>query len=323
LAEVQTATGAVDVQALGRVLMHEHVFTFHSDLHGDYPWTQEEEFITVAIEQFRRLKEVGYSTIVDLTVPGLGRNVSRVARVARAADFNVIVASGAYVTSELSMFAKNRLAVIGPSYLEDFFVREIEEGIGASGVRAAMLKCATDRQGLTPDVELVLRSVARAHLRTGVPISTHTDAFTETGLLQQKVFRQEGVDLSEVIIGHLGDTTDLAYLQRIADAGSYLGMDRFSLSTLCSFDDRVETVAKLCARGYASQIVISHDTNCGGDLRLSTEITAARYNQIDAEVLPALLKRGVSPSDIDLMLEGNPKRIFERASSKAERPALG
>ena len=61
-----------------------------------------------------------------------------------------------------------------------------------------MLKCVTDRHGVTPDVEIVLRSVARAHLRTGVPITTHTDVFTESGLAQQRIFRQEGVDLTGV-----------------------------------------------------------------------------------------------------------------------------
>jgi phosphotriesterase-related protein len=321
MAEVQTATGPTDVDALGRVLMHEHVFYFMSDIHGDYPWREEEQAVAVAVEELRRLKETGFSTIVDLTVFGLGRNVSRVARVAEAAEFNVIVATGAYTLCDLPIYFKNRLATVGPSYLEDLFVREIEEGIGDSGIRAGILKCVTDRAGLTPDVEVVLRSVARAHLRTGAPISTHTDVFYESGLIQQKVFRQEGVDLSRVIIGHSGDTTDLGYLERLADAGSYLGMDRFGLYGLCSFDDRVDTVAKLCARGYASRIVLSHDSNCGNDLQSLGEMPDVGYTQIPEAVLPALLERGVSEEEIDLMVRRNPRAIFEQATSRPATPA--
>ena len=50
-AQVNTATGAVDVSALGRVLMHEHVFTFHGDVGGDYPWENEDAAVQNAIDK--------------------------------------------------------------------------------------------------------------------------------------------------------------------------------------------------------------------------------------------------------------------------------
>ena len=56
----------------------------------------------------------------------------------------------------------------------------------------------------------MLRAVAHVHRETGVPISTHTHAASHRGRDQQRVFREEGVDLSRVVIGHCGDTTDLA-----------------------------------------------------------------------------------------------------------------
>ena len=57
---------------------------------------------------------------------------------------------------------------------------------------------------------------------------------TKRGLEQQRVFREEGVDLSRVVIGHSGDTTDIAYLEELIAAGSYLGMDRFGIDTIPS-----------------------------------------------------------------------------------------
>ncbi|MGW2550949.1 phosphotriesterase family protein [Streptomyces sp. NPDC001635] len=62
---------------------------------------------------------------------------------------------------------------------------------------------------LTPGVERVRRAVAQAHLRTGAPITVHTDAVARTGLVAQEVLRSEGVDPGAVVIGHSGDTTDL------------------------------------------------------------------------------------------------------------------
>ena len=123
----------------------------------------------------------------------------------------------------------------------EMFVRDITEGIAGTGVKAAILKCATDEPGLTPGVERVLRAVAVAHRATGVPISTHTHARTRRGLEQQRVFAEEGVDLGRVIIGHSGDTTDLDYLKELIAAGSYIGMDRFGLDNILGFEHRVDT----------------------------------------------------------------------------------
>lgn len=55
----------------------------------------------------------------------------------------------------------------GPEIMTDMFVRDIEHGIADTGIKAGILKCATDEPGLTPGVERVLRAVAQAHKRTG------------------------------------------------------------------------------------------------------------------------------------------------------------
>lgn len=313
---VQTVTGPVPVDRLGRTLMHEHVFTFHADLQGDYPF-DEKRYVDGAVDKMRRLTEAGYGTLVDLTVPGLGRNVARVARVAARAEFNVIAATGVYTFRDMPSYFSRGLADQGPAYVEDFFVREITDGIGDTGIHAAVLKCVTDAHGLTPDVETLLRSAARAHLRTGVPISTHTHASTETGLLQQRVFREEGIDLGEVIIGHSDNTTDLAYLQRLIDAGSYVGMDRFGNYTIWSLEGRLRVIAELCRRGHADRIVLSHDANCGGDVNAKHALETWRYGEIPTVVVPALREHGVTEKDLDLMLIENPRRIFARAAEHA------
>jgi phosphotriesterase-related protein len=198
----------------------------------------------------------------------------------------------------------------------DMFVKDIEQGIADTGVKAAILKCATDRQGVRPGVERVLRAVAQAHLRTGVPISTHTHAPTERGLEQQKILEDEGVDLSRVIIGHSGDTTDIAYLEKLIANGSYIGMDRFGIDVLLPFEDRVNTVAAMCERGYADRMVLSQDAACFNDWLPEAALPAVlpnwNYMHIHNDVLPALKQRGVSDRQIEIMLVDNPRRIFEQ-----------
>ncbi len=154
------------------------------------------------------------------------------------------------------------------------FVRDIEQGIADTGIKAGILKCATDEPGVTPGVERVLRAVAQAHKRTGVPISTHTHAGLRRGLEQQRIFEEEGVDLSRVVIGHSGDSTDIGYLEELIAAGSYLGMDRFGIDVILPFEDRVNIVAQMCERGHADKMVLSHDANCYFDA-LPEELRAA------------------------------------------------
>jgi phosphotriesterase-related protein len=196
------------------------------------------------------------------------------------------------------------------------FVRDIEEGIGETGVKAGILKCATDKPGLTKGVERILRATAQAHRRTGVPISTHTHARKRVGLDQQRVFCDEGVDLARVVIGHSGDTTDLDYLERLIANGSYIGMDRFGIDSILSFEDRVNTVAQMCARGHAGKMVLSHDAACFNhwfpDGNLDALLPRWNYLHIHDDVIPALVRAGVTDEQLNTMLVDNPRRIFER-----------
>ena len=318
MVSVPSVAGPRDNTELGRVLMHEHVFVLNHEYEINYPesWNHEER-ITDAVDKLDALKAKGIDTIVDLTVLGLGRDIGRVREVAQRTEMTIIAATGFYTFNELPTYLRLR----GPGRLieaeepmVDMFVRDLTRGIGGTDVRAAILKCATDIPGITPDVERVLRAVARAHRETGAPISTHTDPNLQRGLEQQKIFTQEGVDLTRVIIGHSGDTDNLDYLQALLDNGSYLGMDRFGLDSRLPFERRVQTVVDLVQRGYADRLVLSHDTSCHSD-NFPTDYRTAnlpnwRFGHISDDVLPALRARGVTEAQIETMLVDTPRAIF-------------
>src|SRR5207247_2424668 len=141
-------------------------------------------------------------------------------------------------------------------------VRDLTDGIGTTGVRAAFLMCCVEAAGLTPGVERIARAVARTHVETGAPITVHTSGPAQSGRRAVDLFGKEGVDLTKVVIGHAGDSNDLDYLMELADTGVTLGMDRFGLDLFNPTADRVATIAALAARGYADRMVLSHDANC-------------------------------------------------------------
>lgn len=316
---VQTAAGAIGVADLGVTLMHEHVFIMTTEVAQNYPegWGDGARREADAVTRLRELKARGVDTIVDLTVVGLGRYVPRIARIAAQIDLNVVVATGLYTYDAVPMYFHYRGpggALGGPEIMTEMFVRDITHGVADTGVKAAILKCATDEPGVTPGVERVLRAVAQAHRETGVPISTHTHAATRRGLEQQRVFAEEGVDLTRVVIGHSGDTTDIGYLEELIAAGSYLGMDRFGVDAFLSTEDRIATVATMCERGHADRMVLSHDASCYFDALPEETLPVAlpnwHYLHIHDDVIPALRQRGVTDEQLTTMLVDNPRRIF-------------
>jgi phosphotriesterase-related protein len=318
---IDTARGSIDSTQLGVTLMHEHVFVLSTEIMQNFPeaWGDEGQRVNDAVARLNQLRARGVDSIVDLTVIGLGRYIPRIQRIAAQTELNIIVATGVYTYNDVPLyfhFQGPGTELDGPEFMTEMFVRDIEEGIANTSVKASILKCATDRPGVTSGVERVLRAVAQAHRRTGVPISTHTHANTRRGLEQQKIFREEGVDLSRVIIGHSGDTTDIGYLEELIAAGSYLGMDRFGIDVLLPFEDRVNTVAQMCERGHADKMVLSHDAACFNDwlpeAALPTITPRWHYLHISDDVIPALKERGVTDAQIRTMLVENPRKIFER-----------
>ncbi|MGV0652925.1 phosphotriesterase family protein [Mycolicibacterium thermoresistibile] len=317
---VNTAGGSIDTADLGVTLMHEHVFVLTTEIAVNYPerWGDGARREADAVARLDELKSRGVDTIVDLTVIGLGRDLPRIVRIAEQTDLNIVVATGLYTYNDVPFCFSLQgpgTELDGPETMTDMFVRDIEHGIADTGVKAAVLKCATDKPGVTAGVDRVLRAVAQAHRRTGVPISTHTHAASRRGLDQQRVFAEEGVDLSRVVIGHCGDTTDIGYLEQLIANGSYIGMDRFGVDTFLSFEDRVNTVAKMCELGYADRMVLSHDAHCYFDW-LPEQLVAAglpnwHYLHIHDDVIPALKQRGVTDEQLTTMLVDNPRRIFE------------
>ncbi|TAK56728.1 MAG: phosphotriesterase [Dehalococcoidia bacterium] len=312
MATVNTATGSIDTSQLGFTLMHEHIYVLSEGVAPNFPQLFDRPpRLAQAVAALREAKAHGVSTVVDLTVLGLGRDVAFVRDIAREAGVNVIVATGLYTYDELPHYFQTRSI----DHMADLFVRDIEVGIQSTDVRAAILKCATDEQGVTPGVEKVLRAVARAHRRTGVPISTHTHAATKRGLEQQRIFTEEGVDLRRVVIGHCGDTEDVGYLEQLIAAGSTIGMDRFGVDVILPTEKRVATIAKLCERGHAGSMVLAHDTSCYIDWFEESAVKAAlpRWNflHISDDVVPALRAAGVSDEQIRQMTVDNPRRIFE------------
>ncbi len=244
---VHTYRGQTSPDALGPTLFHEHIFVRNPELEMNLPdgeWDPDTA-VETAVSGLAELHGLGIRTIVDLTVPGLGRDVPLVSQVAERAPVNLVAATGWYTPNVLPTFFQFH----GPGRqidrtdpLIELFVRDINEGISGTDVRAGIMKVMTDVDGITADVARVMTAAAIAHQETGVPIATHSHPASRNGLLQQAFLDKRGVAPDRVVIGHCGDSEDLGYLRDLMDNGSTIGMDPFGMEQVLSDERRVRTL---------------------------------------------------------------------------------
>jgi phosphotriesterase-related protein len=309
---VNSVSGPIDTNDLGFTLMHEHIIVHSPGMKENFPIFDRKAEVAIAVKKLKDVQSRGVKTLVDLTVADW-RDIPFVKEVVKGSGMQVIVATGIYWEVPHYFSAQSGRPI---EFIADLFARDIEDGIMDTGVKAGIIKCATDEPGVTPDVERILRASAQAHRRTGVPISTHTHAASEVGLKQQDIFENEGVDLSRVVIGHSGDTEDTNYLKKICDRGSFIGMDRFGIDIFLEMTKRVATIVKMCEMGYAGQMVLSHDAACHfawADPALMVKLVPNwHFNHIPDDILPALKKSGVTDAMITQMTVDNPRTVFER-----------
>jgi phosphotriesterase-related protein len=315
MAMVETVRGPVRDDELGTTLMHEHVFIMQPEAFQNWghafgpSYWDEQERLHDAVGKLGAVRDAGIRTIIDPTVPGLGRYIPRLQKLNDALDLNIVVATGVYAFLELPNFlAYRRIDAIA-----DLFVRELREGIDDTGVKAAFLKCAVERHGVIGDIPRILAAIAAASVETGAPVMVHTNAEAQTGLNALEVLTGHGVSPGRIVIAHAGDSNDLEYLRAIADTGAWLGCDRFGIEHFNPLPDRINTVLALLAEGYGDHIHLSHDAACFLDFMIGDPAFANEkpdYLLISNQVVPALRNAGVTQEQVDEMMVANPRRFL-------------
>jgi phosphotriesterase-related protein len=152
----------------------------------------------------------------------------------------------------------------------------------------------------------VFRAAARAHKKTGAPLSTHT--WLETLAQDQlDLFEDEGVDLSHVIIGHMGDLSHLDNVHAVLARGANVQFDHVGMEHFQRDKQRVKNVCQLVREGFAGRLVLSHDV-CYKHLLHWYD--GPGYDHMLTSFVPALRAAGVSEDAITTMLIDNPRRLL-------------
>lgn len=323
-AMVQTVTGAIPVSALGRTLMHEHLFIAFGGAEFDPLATFDRgAFIAEAVKRLVELREVhGVRSFVDPCPIELGRDVTMMKEISEKSGVHVICTTGFYF-EELGLPPYWRARTVDE--IAELYIREITQGIGNTGIRAGAIKVATGAPDITALEKKFLAAACVAQRATGVPIITHTQDGVG-GPEQQRLFADGGVDAHRCLIGHCCGNADPAYHRRVVDGGSYIGFDRIGIARLMPDATRADNLAKLVKDGFRRQVMMSQDRHCGWLGKYQRQVTPAEQASMDAlraegkwpppysymftDFVPMLRERGVSEGDIAVMLDENPRRFF-------------
>ena len=313
MATINSVLGEMDTADLGFTLSHEHVLVASAGIQQIYPeFIDRAATIRRGIADLTAARAEGLRSIIDVTTIDLGRDIRLLEEVSRGSGVHIICATGAWRDIPRVFWTAT------PDDIAPLYIREIQEGIEGTGIKAGIIKVANDMGGVTPEGEIILRAAARAHKATGAPISTHTWAPERVGEQQVAIFQDEGIDLNRVYIGHSNDTDDIGYLTGLLEQGVWIGLDRYpGRPEVLDWEARTQTAYKLIQAGWAHRIMLGHDWSvalliANREARRERDIANPDgYLFITRRVLPRLAELGASQDDIHKIMTDNPRRFFE------------
>lgn len=322
---INTVTGRSDTQAMGKTLMHEHVLIGFPGWFMDarQPPFKRKEAIERVVDAFQGLHQHGVRTVVDPCPMDLGRDVEFMAEVSQKSGIHLICATGAYAETMGISFTLGALSV---DQIVESYVKEIEEGVGETGIRCGLIKIATGEGVVTDYERKVITAAAKAAQITGVPILSHTERCT-CGHDQIDIVSEAGLASSSLLVGHSCGTDDPPYQRSLAERGSYVGFDRFGAILEIADDIRIRNFKGMLDHGYRDRVMVSHDTvNCwkgGVGAMTPAELHAAMPNwtitHLFENIFPALESQGVPAQHLDEIVIDNPRRFFEDAWHAAKQ----
>jgi len=312
---ITTVTGDIPADELGMTLAHEHLYCDIS-MHSGRADNRLADVPAVA-EELAWFGRAGGRTIIEVTPEGIGRDAVKLREISETSGVQVVSGIAFYDQSTYPAWVRSASA----EKIADYFVRHLVEG--DQGVRAGLIGEVTSHNEPRPNAagyrlepleRQVFVAAAQAQRRTGAAISTHA-SLGRAGHAQLDVLEQAGADLTRVVIGHCDAHVheeielDLAYYLPILQRGAYCQFDMIGWEQLAPDEARAERIAALVRLGHARKITLATDTCRLSQFRRNG---GRGYDFLWTSFLPRLLRLGVTPEQIRLMLVEAPRTLLAR-----------
>jgi phosphotriesterase-related protein len=354
---VQTVLGPIDPRELGGTMSHVHltidILCWHMP-YGDPARAKEadgaftlanigrvrrnglawrrnlvQDDVELTIREVAEYKRAGGGALVNVDLPGMGRDVRTLQRISRETGLHIVASTGFYIQ------ACHPPEIAGKSVeeLAEIMIRELSDGIDGTGIRAGNIGeiglSGMPQEPFQPAEEKVLRAAARAQAATGASLTVHPNA--QLLIYGEKLFdhfdlyldilEQEGCDLGKVYMSHLGLFPGIAIPKRLLARGvGFVSYDHFGheeyaegLGPGRAFSPDKEEIAlvmQLLEAGLEERVLLCAEI---GWKTCYKAYGGWGYSHVYENILPWLKACGATDRQLEIMMVENPRRLHARA----------
>jgi phosphotriesterase-related protein len=300
-----------DSLADGTTLFHEHISGNFSNppapagARGGAP--EAARSVDLAVDELKQAWADGVHCIVDATTNRRSaENIERVESMARRSGMNVVVAGGYYRAPYPPAIAGMSEEQIGDQLIGDARTQRW----GAIGEIGSSVETH-------PDERKFFRAVARLHVRTNLPIFTHTphESCPGCALEQLDLLEKAGVNPRSICIGHISsfkppDDPGMTTAKSIAKRGAFVGFDtvgHIGRTSLVTEAEKVKMLLQVLEGGFEDQVLLAADFSINEQLKANY---GAGFSSAVVVFVPKLRYAGVKEATIHKILHDNPRRFL-------------
>lgn len=248
--EIRTVLGKRNIDKNTVTLSHEHICCYSEYLNMmSLCYINKNDLICRAVEMLKNMKEkYNLGLFVDCTPVNIGRDIEILKKISEQSGVDIVCSTGFYYNYEPI------LDCMSAEKISDFIIEDL------NNICAGVIKVAVEDEKISDFNAKLLKAVAIAQKRTGLPIILHSNANNRNAEKAINILFSENVSSNRIVVGHLSDTTDNEYIKNIAKSGCYVALDRLYADKNEKYIKlKIKQIMDLCDAGYESKILLSHD----------------------------------------------------------------
>ncbi len=346
----RTVLGDIPIADLGVTMCHEHLlvdqrsvtFSEPSDRRDlelarrpvsleifgwvQWNWTHNLDNLvlddeSVALDEAKAYQIAGGRSLVDCTLPGIGRDPDALRRIAGTAGVNIIMGAGYYVEPTYPP----HVAGMSEQAIADEIVADVRVGVGPERVRAGVIGEIGSSWPMTDGERKVFRAAGAAQSELDCGLTIHPGRNPASPLQIIEILRDAGADLARVVMGHIERTvSDTDLLRKIAATGCFIEYDLFGTEVTAkvpyrmygidipSDPQRLDQIKELVASGFRDRILVGHDV---GSKHRTRRYGGLGFDHFLRDIVPWMPERGFDDQTIAKLIEENPGRALAMPAS--------
>ena len=301
---INSVTGPVTVSTNEIWLSHEHILVdfIGADSIDPTRWNHD-SVINTTLNYLEEIKSHNVKYFVDATPAYLGRDVLLLEKIAKRTGLTIVTNTGFYgaVNNKyVPAFAFEKT----PEELAEIWINEYKNGIEGTSVKPGFIKIGVDATDTLDAIDQKLvKAAAITHVQTGLTIASHTGP--AKGLWPQlRIFKEMNVSPQAFIWVHAQNEKDNSNYLLAAKEGCWISLDGLGWD----LEKHIEKILFAKEHKILDRILISHDAGWYDPQKQIQTIKP--YTNIFKQLSPALMSKGFSKEEFNLLLSQNPSKAF-------------